>query len=229
MGHLKAGTKVYNVQHGEGEIVRVEKDTIWMSFWRIPNFINDGVIPASRSSIKKNVPTDWDSCDYAQRENISEQFFLEEFTLKFQTKAKKGEVLIEKGYRLEVESYEGDGDHSQTNSMTFETKEEAKKIYKMCKTLFVSNCNDDDGIGNLSEGDDSIVEENTLKYLEKNQIFENQDDMKDKDKASKVFHDYCVELIGYPFDENGLTRAFSSAKLFYCPEDVVSNVEKVRL
>ena len=37
-------------------------------------------------------------------------------------------VIAKKGYTLDVTSWENDADYYQTNSMTFETEEEAKKF-----------------------------------------------------------------------------------------------------
>jgi len=80
---LQKGTKVYHIKYGDGEITRVEEKEVWVWFWRIPNYINDGVIPISKENIKEKVPTNWEECGIMEREKIDDVIFLEKFTLEF--------------------------------------------------------------------------------------------------------------------------------------------------
>ena len=82
---MKKGTKVYHIQYGDGEITRVEDKVVWIWFWRIPNFINDGVIPFDKDNVKVKVPTDWERCGIDVRTDIDKVVFLEKFTLVFKT------------------------------------------------------------------------------------------------------------------------------------------------
>lgn len=85
--------------------------------------------------------------------------------------------VASKGYTIEVESWENDGDNYKTQRMTVETLEEAQKIKKICKELFVSCNNDEGGIGNSMDGEcdwviDQYIEENpemelTREYIRK--------------------------------------------------------------
>ena len=81
---IKLGDKVYHIQYGEGEVTKKEKDLLWIWFWRIPNFINDGVIPIEYKQVKESVPKNWDECGIDERENITKVVFLEKFNLKFE-------------------------------------------------------------------------------------------------------------------------------------------------
>ena len=82
---MKVETKVYHIKYGDGEIVRVDDDVVWVWFWRIPNYINDGVIPIKKENVKDNVPTNWEECGIMEREEIDNVVFLEKFTLVFKT------------------------------------------------------------------------------------------------------------------------------------------------
>ena len=68
-------------------------------------------------------------------------------------------LVIEKGYTLSVTSWENDGDNYRTKSQTFKTKELAIAIANLCKTVFCSCNNGEDGIGNSGYDDkyDNII------------------------------------------------------------------------
>jgi hypothetical protein len=73
------------------------------------------------------------------------------------------ELVIEKGYTLTVTSWENDGDNYNTESMTVETLEEARRIYRVCNELFKSD--DEGGVGNSMSGEnEEVIEE----YIENN-------------------------------------------------------------
>ena len=78
-------------------------------------------------------------------------------------------LMIEKGYSLEVKSWENDGDLSRTNLVHLKTKEEAEAVRQMCKELFVGCQNGENGIGNLMEDEYSEGESTIFEYLLRNQ------------------------------------------------------------
>jgi hypothetical protein len=127
-------------------------------------------------------------------------------------------TLAEKGYTLEVTSWENDADNYKTESMVFDTEDEAKKIAKMCKDIFCSGSNGKGGIGNFSEGEGERARDIVLEYLDENQILENQDGMTDDEKFENAM-EINRELLGY--SEYYYARVFESAKLFYSPETLV--------
>jgi len=59
---------------------------------------------------------------------------------------------FKKGFVLEVNSWENDGDNCQTHSMHFENIKEARNINQMCSQLFSNSDNDGEGIGNSFGG-----------------------------------------------------------------------------
>ena len=73
--------------------------------------------------------------------------------------------VINKGYTITVVSWENDGDNYNTKSKTVETKEEAAKINKICKELFVSCNNGEGGIGNSMDDEEK---ETLLNYIDNN-------------------------------------------------------------
>ena len=75
-------------------------------------------------------------------------------------------LIVNKGYRLEVTSWENDGDDYRTLNMTFDTKEEALAVVKMAKVVWKSSNNG--GIGNLMEDEDSEGERIICDYLAEN-------------------------------------------------------------
>jgi hypothetical protein len=82
---INNGTKVYHIKYGDGEVARIDNDIIWIWFWRIPNYINDGVIPFEKANIKDKVPNNWERCGIMERVDIDKVVFLEQFTLVFKT------------------------------------------------------------------------------------------------------------------------------------------------
>ena len=53
-------------------------------------------------------------------------------------------IIIKKGFRLVVDSWENDGDKSRTMEMDFTNKKEALAVRKMAQEIFVS-CDNGDG------------------------------------------------------------------------------------
>ncbi len=68
--------------------------------------------------------------------------------------------IIDKGYTVEVVSWENDGDNYRTQKSTYNTKEEALAVKHMCGNLFLSSNNGEGGIGNLM--DDEITKAHSV-------------------------------------------------------------------
>lgn len=74
-------------------------------------------------------------------------------------------LIRQKGYTLEVVSWENDGDNYNTVYKTVETIKEARMLYKLCTELFCSKHNGKKGLGNSMEGEgDKTIK----KYIEEN-------------------------------------------------------------
>lgn len=127
--------------------------------------------------------------------------------------------VINKGYTVEVVSWENDGDNYNTKKVTVKTKEEAERLYRICTELFKSQNNKQGGVGNSMDGR-SI---NTLiKYVEKNPTYfpdlidENNEVI--EDDILEYFMDIAYSLMGgsefYDF------RVCQSCIVTYSPEDV---------
>ena len=59
--------------------------------------------------------------------------------------------IIDKGYTVEVVSWENDGDNYRTEKETYSDKEEALAVKHLCENLFLSSNNGEGGIGNLMD------------------------------------------------------------------------------
>lgn len=82
---------------------------------------------------------------------------------KVMTNTKK---IVNKGYTLEVVSWENDGDNYRTKHLTVPTKEEALAVKHLCEVLF--DCTDYEaelGIGNLMEYDGDTAHRAICNYL----------------------------------------------------------------
>lgn len=133
------------------------------------------------------------------------------------------EVIMKKGYTLEVTSWENDGDYYQTERVTYETFEQAKDVLKICSELF-SLYHDEPkiGIGNMSdhEYDEAVkrVKEYFMKNPEVCRHFIPEDDLIEEDD----FMDFCMDVNSSIMGstEVYLSRVFESGKIFYVPEDI---------
>jgi hypothetical protein len=114
------------------------------------------------------------------------------------------ELVIEKGYTIEVTSWENDGDNYNTESMTVETLEEARRIYRVCNELFKSD--DEGGVGNSMSGEsEEVIEE----YIENNpELKLTEGEIRDLSydlMGSSEYYDY---------------RVCESVSVTYSPEDI---------
>ena len=126
--------------------------------------------------------------------------------------------VVNKGYTLSVISWENDGDNYRTKSKTYDTKEKAVKIAKLCKELFVSCNNGNGGIGNINEDDEEEANETILEWLENNPtFFENQENLDEEGLINDIM-EINYNLMGG--SEYYYSRVFQSASITYSPEDV---------
>jgi hypothetical protein len=114
------------------------------------------------------------------------------------------ELVIEKGYTIEVTSWENDGDNYNTESMTVETLEEARRIYRVCNELFKSD--DEGGVGNSMSGEsEEVIEE----YIENNPELK---------LTEREIRDLSYDLMGS--SEYYDYRVCESVSVTYSPEDI---------
>jgi hypothetical protein len=116
------------------------------------------------------------------------------------------ELVIEKGYTLEVTSWENDGDYYNTESMTVETLEEARRIYRVCTELFKSCNKGEGGIGNSMSGEcEDVIEE----YIK-----DNPELNLDEDTISNLAYELMGSSEYYDY------RVCESVSVTYSPEDI---------
>lgn len=118
-------------------------------------------------------------------------------------------IIAPKGYTLEVESWENDGDSYETNKIVVQTKEEVEKLVKICKELFISCNNEDGGIGNTDEDDENEADETIAEYIEENPELDFT-----VAQIKKLSYKLCGKSDYYAF------RVFSSLKVLYTPIDI---------
>lgn len=80
----------------------------------------------------------------------------------------KRKKVIEKGYNVEVVSWENDGDNYRTHSGVYFTKEEALAVKHMCENLFRSSNNGEGGIGCFMDYEDDEAILVIAEYLTRN-------------------------------------------------------------
>lgn len=115
-------------------------------------------------------------------------------------------LVIEKGYTIEVTSWENDGDNYNTESITVETLEEARKIYRVCNELFKSCNNGEGGIGNSMGGEcEEVIEE----YIKNNPELNLTED-----EISDLSYDLMGSSEYYDF------RVCESVSVTYSPGDI---------
>lgn len=135
--------------------------------------------------------------------------------------------VINKGYTLEITSWENDGDSYNTKFVTVKTKEEAAQIYKICTELFKSCNNGEGGVGNSMDGEytqdvvdyyDENKEVLTFEpFIELKEIFDAGEYDSD-DLIFDYFRDFAHNLMGGSeyFD----FRVCESVVVTHSPEDI---------
>lgn len=132
--------------------------------------------------------------------------------------------VVNKGYTLTVVSWENDADNYNTKSVTYDTKEEALLIAKMCKELFVSRNSNKGGIGNTHEGSEEIAKQKILEYVEDNSEI-NKEFLTQDDDIVDYIMEINYDLLGS--SEWYYSRVFESATLTYSPEHIF--VEQIEI
>jgi hypothetical protein len=118
--------------------------------------------------------------------------------------------VANKGYTIEVVSWENDGDNYKTETMTVETESEARKIKKICSELFKSCNNGDGGIGNSMCGEcEDVIED----YIENNPEME---------LTTNYIKELASELLGYSEDYD--YRVCERVLVTYLDQDVYAQV-----
>ena len=126
--------------------------------------------------------------------------------------------IINKGYTLKVVSWENDGDNYNTKQVTYDNKELAIEVARMCTTLFISCHNGNNGIGNTNEGDEKGAQEKVLKYMQEHPILWENDEVIDDDLVG-----YCMEVYNYELLDGSewyYSRICESVTLTYSKEDI---------
>jgi len=126
-------------------------------------------------------------------------------------------IVVKKGYTIEVESWENDGDNYCTRTITVDDKDYALAVLDMCKTIF----NDEDGIGNMI-GDEETDEAPgiILNYLEGCPLIKK--DTIDTNILIDRVMDINYSLMGS--SEYYYSRVFENGSIVYSPEDIVLEV-----
>lgn len=138
--------------------------------------------------------------------------------------------VISKGYTLEIVSWENDGDHYNTVSITVSSKECARAIHKLCTELFKSGSDrENPGVGNSTRCFEPNEEDPILQsWIEKNmesllvilKEYCEETDPKNLsyDEASDLISELAHDLMGssefYSF------RVCKSCEIFYSEVDV---------
>jgi len=118
--------------------------------------------------------------------------------------------VIEKGYRLEVESWENDGDNYRTIFKTVNTLEEVRRLHTICNTLFKSR--NKNGVGNSMDGRGDYI---ILEFFKENpSLFIGISEEDIIDYVSELGYDLMGGSEYYDF------RVCDSCKVVYFPEDV---------
>ena len=130
------------------------------------------------------------------------------------TKQKK---ILSKGYTLTVTSWENDGDNYQTNSLTFDQREEAVMFLEACRLCRSTNNNPKGvyGLGNMC--DEYELTENHINMI-KGFFKKYNQTIEDEEYILDEFNGYIEELMDC--SEFYLFRVFESATLYYSAEDM---------
>ena len=126
-------------------------------------------------------------------------------------------TIAKKGYTVEVTSWENDGDNYRTQSKTYDSKELAVAVAKMCKTIFVSENNGAGGIGNCTS-DGKKHDKLIINYMKANPILSASKKIKEDDDLIDICMDYNYSLMGG--SEYYYSRVCEKVTIFYCSADV---------
>ena len=127
-------------------------------------------------------------------------------------------VVIKKGYTVEVESWENDGDNYRTRTLTVDNKDYALAILNMCKVLF--NDDYDVGIGNMIDGENDEAFSKIIAYVSNKPII-TEGAKTDTEKVDIVLN-INYDLLGS--SEFYISRVFESGSIVYSSEDIILEV-----
>jgi len=126
--------------------------------------------------------------------------------------------IAKKGYTLEVVSWENDGDDFRIERKTYQDKDKAIAVAKMCKELFCSKNNGGDGVGNSMDNEcyDQVVE-----YMKDNPELTKNHNCEDDEDLWDLCCDYSYELMdGSDFYD---FRVCEKVEIYYVPDDIFVN------
>jgi hypothetical protein len=133
----------------------------------------------------------------------------------------KMKTQFERGYTLEVKSWENDGDNSKTIFYTTEDKELAIALAQMCRDLFCS-CNQQ--IGGVGNSYDREEFDRVVEYMRQNPILTKGELNLEDEDLWNICIDISYELLGgsdfYDF------RVCGSVTILYSPQPV--RLEKIK-
>lgn len=136
--------------------------------------------------------------------------------------------IAEKGYTVKVVSWENDGDNYRTESKTYDNKELAIAVAKMCKTLFRSINSSTTGIGNSNDREDTKVQARVATYFTNHPELLVDIEVKDPDDPEELVEIcseyYASDLLGY--SEYYSFRVCESVSLYYLEQDII--VEEIK-
>lgn len=136
------------------------------------------------------------------------------------------QLVINKGYTLEVKSWENDGDYSNIKKKTVQSKEIAKALFdlmQLCKSKN-NQAKGKIGLGNTCDEFDENQKIAIINFFKSNPILvkesfkEEIDDITDEDDFIDMFHEISYELIGG--SDFYVCRVMESCKVTYSPEDI---------
>lgn len=118
-------------------------------------------------------------------------------------------TILQKGYTIIVDSYEGDLNHPDRNEMTVSTKEEVDTVLKICKELFISARYSNVAIGNRDEDEGIKLIEDYLK------------DNPSLNMTVEGIKELNYDLCGYPQGGDwDYFRTLEGVQVVYTPEDI---------
>lgn len=118
--------------------------------------------------------------------------------------------VVKKGYTITVTSWENDGDHTGTKTLTVQNKEYALAVLKICQDIFVSCSNG--GIGNTTNEDFVDI---ILDYVKDKPILVNEDN---PDAVIDIIMDLNFDIMG--ISEFYISRVFDNGYITYSDSDI---------
>lgn len=133
----------------------------------------------------------------------------------------KQKLIYAKGYQLEVDSWENDGDFNKTIVHHVKDLEEAEALKRMCDVLFKSYHSSNFGISNDYSNTILDYEDTINKFFDGDPYFKN---VKKEDRVNYV-EDVIEKLLGWS-EEGYSARVASKCTILYVKEDI--HVEVIR-